>query len=283
MRFERFEPFEPLEQWLRAALASQAAEIEPAPDLWERVKAGITATRQERGIIMLGKRLGDHLFPWQPAWKKAVAGAVCGVLLAGGLTFGVSPQARAWATEKIQAIVAYKIIRTDGGYAVVKEEVAPTPVKMPAVEKKQVKAAKPLHNSMTPMEAEAAAGFPVSLPAYLPDGYEQVGISADKWDNGNGFVHVLYRSAGQQHPDLDLMLTNDQRFLQGGDAVKEVKVGNKTAYWSEFPVAKLPAGGEPTLKAGHMLKWQDGDVVHTLRSSGELSLDEMLRIAESIK
>ncbi|TDA67459.1 MAG: DUF4367 domain-containing protein [Clostridia bacterium] len=32
--------------------------------------------------------------------------------------------------------------------------------------------------------------------------------------------------------------------------------------------------------AGHMLKWENRDVVYTLRSSGELPMDEMLRIAD---
>lgn len=280
----RFKPSEPLEQQLqlRAALVSQATEIEPAPDMWERVKAEITATRPERGITMWGKHLGGYLFPWQPAWKKAVAAAMCGVLLAGGLTFGLSPQARAWATEKVREVVSYKVIRTDGGYTVVKEEVASKPLKVT----KPV-AAKPMNNDMTPTEAEAAAGFPVSLPAYLPDGYEQVGISAGKWDNGKGSVQVLYRNAGQQHPGLSLislMLTNDEGFLQGGDAVKEVEVGNETAYWSELPGLILPGEGEPTVKVGHMLKWEDNGVVYILRDgSGDLSRNEMLRIAESIK
>ncbi len=257
-----------LEQWLRAVLASKAAEIEPAPDMWERVKTGITAPGQERRIIMLG---------------KVAAVALCGLLLAGGLTFGVSPQARAWATEKIQAIAAYKIIRTDAGYAVIKEEVAS--MRITAIEKQEVKAAKPVDNNLTPMEAEAAAGFPVSLPAYLPDGYEQVGISADKWDNGKGIVQVLYRTPDQQHPGLNLMLTDDQRFLKGGDAIKEVKMGNKTAYWSEFPVVNVgDRNAEPAVKAGHMLKWEDNGIVYMLRdNSSELSMDEMFRIAASIK
>ncbi len=276
-----------LEQYLRAVLASKAAEIDPTQDIWERVKEGITTTEQKGGLY-IGQKLKSYLFFWQPAWKKAAAIALCGIFLAGGLTFGVSPRARAWATERIQAIISYKVIRTDVGYAVVKEAVQPVVVNSPDVAGRS-KGVKPLITDAQTVDnktaAEAAAGFPVALPVYLPEGYEQDGgLSADKWNNGKGYVQVLYRKllAGQQHLVLSLMLTNDQRFFQGGDAVKEVKAGNKTAYWCEYPVINM--GAEPTVKAGHILKWADNGVYYMLQdSSSELTLDEMLRIAASIE
>lgn len=78
------------------------------------------------------------------------------------------------------------------------------------------------------------------------------------------------------------MITDEPGFLRGGDAVKEVKLGAKTAYVSEFPVVE--AGDEPTVRAGHTLKWEDSGLVYTLQDvDGQLVPEEMLKIAESIK
>jgi hypothetical protein len=145
------------------------------------------------------------------------------------------------------------------------------------------KPAKPMDYNMTTAEAEASAGFHVLLPSYLPEGYQQVAISAGKWDNGKGFVQVLYQTAGRK-PDLDLMITNEQGFLQGGDARQEVKVGDKTAYWCEYPITSINGkSSEPTVRVGHLLKWEAAGIVYTLRDRGVITLDEMKKTAASIK
>jgi len=298
------------DQWLRAALISKAEEIKPTSDMWERVKVQVSIEKKKGRFMMLARNLMHYFFPWQPTWKKALAGALCGVLLVGGLTFGFSPQAQAWAKETFASIV-FKVVRTADGYSVVKlgpgESMLETsggfvfgagkldPAETPGKYQLKgepgeigVREGTSTPQYATAAEAEAKVGFPVHLPTYLPERYKLEFIAADKWETtGKGFVNVLYRVPEKASglDLLDLMITDESGFLQGGDAVKEVKVGNKAAYWSEYPIASISAGNtEPTVKAGHMLKWIDKDIVYTLRdSSGELSMDEMLRIAASIK
>ncbi|MEW6172269.1 MAG: hypothetical protein AB1510_04275 [Bacillota bacterium] len=108
----------PFEDWLRVSLACKAQEIEPAADLWECVKSTILTMEKEKRI-MFGEKLGNYLFFWQPAWKKTMAIALCGLLLVGGPALGISPQARAWATDAFGFIV-FKVIRTGDGYSLVK-------------------------------------------------------------------------------------------------------------------------------------------------------------------
>ncbi|MEW6173849.1 MAG: DUF4367 domain-containing protein [Bacillota bacterium] len=294
------------EEWLQASLACKAEEIEPAADMWERVRCRISTMERGKGIMILAKKLGNYLFFWQPAWKKTMAIALCGLLLVGGSVFGISPQARAWATDTFGFIV-FKVIRTGDGYSLVKlssEQAAPEggasfgfgkignageipaceiPAKVP-VRIKGTSGGKGTPRYATAAEAKAKVGFPVHLPEYLPAGYKLEFIAADKWEKtGKGFVNVMYRVPGEHMKTVDLMLTDEQGFLKGGDAVRKVKVKGETAYWCEYPIATVTAGDTgPKVKAGHMLKWEDKGLAYTLRDSGDLSLEEMVRIAESI-
>lgn len=110
-----------LEEYLRRALTKEAEKIAFAPDLARKIKAEIQ--KEKGGILVFGTKLIDRLLPGQPGWKKAVAGTLCSALLVGGLTFGVSPQARAWAEDLVISPVisiVYKVTRTEDGYSVVK-------------------------------------------------------------------------------------------------------------------------------------------------------------------
>ncbi|MBE0449122.1 MAG: hypothetical protein IBX64_13700, partial [Actinobacteria bacterium] len=91
------------ERWLQTALSSKAREIEPSSDMWEHIRIGIS-TKDERGIIAFWKNLANHLFLWQPVWKKVLVGAICGILLMSGLTLSFSPQARALAMEVLDTL-----------------------------------------------------------------------------------------------------------------------------------------------------------------------------------
>ncbi len=89
-----------------------------------------------------------------------------------------------------------------------------------------VRNGEPTPQYSTAAEAAAKVGFPVRLPTYLPEGYKLEFIDPNKGEKtGKGFVNVLYRVPGEALRTLDLMLTDDLGFLQGGDAVQEVKVG----------------------------------------------------------
>lgn len=270
------------EQLIRLSLTSRAAGVEPTADMWENIKTAISETEKKNSVSLFVRKLSGNLLYCQPTWKKAMAVTVGGVLLVGSLAFGTSAQARACVEEKIQIITGYKIVRSEGGYVVVKENQTASRDGT-KISNLTPKPAKSMDNNMTTAEAEAAAGFTLSLPSYLPDGYQQVAISAGKWDNGKGFVQVLYQTAGRK-PDLDLMITSEQGFLQGGDAIQEVKVGDKTDYWCEYLITSINGkGSEPTVKAGHLLKWEAAGIVYILRDRGVLTLDEMKKTSASIK
>lgn len=139
---------------------------------------------------------------------------------------------------------------------------------------------------VTESEAQEKIGFPVHLPTYLPKEYKRENISGDRWEKtGKAFANVLYRLPEDNFSTLCLMITDDKvSFLQGGDAVKEVRVNDKIAYLSEFPIV-INTGKytEPIVKVGHMLKWKENGLVYVLKDNGQLSLEEMLKVAESIK
>lgn len=285
-----------LEEYLRRALIEEAQGVKPAPDMTQKIRAAILGEKEKGGIILSGTRLFDRLFPGQPVWKTAVAGTLCGALLVSGLTFGFSPQSRAWAKDLIISPVisiVYRVVRTEDGYSIVKSQKGKDHsgnggAMFDGLEKVEVevKEAKRSPEFSTAAEAQAYVGFPVHLPAYLPEGYELDSITGNTWKNSDkGFVNAVYSGPGEAGKRLLLTITNERNFLRGGDAVKMVKVQGKTAYWAEVPSVKVNGEGkEPSVKVGHQLKWTDGLLVYVLHdNTGELSLEAMLKIAESVE
>jgi hypothetical protein len=288
-----------LEQWLRAALASKASEIEPSADLWERIQEKILAKKKARVTM-----LGSYWFPWEPLWKRVLAGAVAGALLVGSMTLGFSPQARAWAKDTVISpviSVVYTVVRTGDGYSVIKlfegdltkagstakfrkGQADPTKVDQ-SFESREVKKGVIAREFSSTIEAETYLGFPVHLPAFLPEGYTLISISGDRWEQtGKGFANITYRRDSESQTGLTLLITNDWNFLREGNEVKKVKIGEKVAYWSEFPIMEINGeSNEPTVRTGHMLKWKDEGLVYALQDTGQLGLEEMLRIAASIE
>lgn len=311
------------EELMRLTLSCKSQEVEPSPDLWQKVQPGLVSGR-EPVLVTVYRKFINRLSPWPPVWRKALAGALGGILLIGTLTLSVSPDAQAWAREKLN-IMLYKTVRTVDGYSVVKvnpDEVIQLqagggvvgfaagqamadPPKSPeeareraeqirdqffkesgaSVPEMKLKEAKPARTCATTAEAEAIAGFPVSLPTYLPDGYRSPEITADRTEDGKAFVNVLYRpQAADGRMVLHLMLTKERGFLQGGDARREVRVGNTPGYLSEHPVMTVTGqNSEPTAKAGYRLAWEKNGVVYTLMGNGSISPEEMIRMATSVK
>jgi len=120
-----------------------------------------------------------------------------------------------------------------------------------------------------------------NLPTYLPEGYKLISMTGDRQEKSDrGFVSVVYGVPKEAGKRLLLTITNERNFLRGGNAVQEVKVRGKTAYWAEFPIMEINgASKEPAVKVGHTLKWEDKGLAYKLEdSSGALSLEEMLKI-----
>ncbi|NPV28475.1 MAG: DUF4367 domain-containing protein [Firmicutes bacterium] len=269
-----------LEEWLRAAMAREAEQIEAGPDLVRKIKTRLLMQQGKGRAILI-------------TWRKAAAATLCGALLVGGLVFGLSPQARAWANKAVISpvlSVVYKVIRTGDGYTVTKlQEGKDHPgdggARFGGLEKMEVKEAKRCPEFSTAAAAQAHVGFSVHLPTYLPEGYRLISMTGDRQEKSDrGFVSVVYGVPKEAGKRLLLTITNERNFLQGGDAVQEVKVRGKTAYWAEFPIMEInDAGKEPAVKVGHTLKWEDKGLVYMLEDgSGTLSLEEMLKIAASV-
>lgn len=278
MKHVRLEQFE---EELRAALVKEIESIEPSPKIKERIMARLFA-HEKVSTGMFGIKLIDRLFPGRCVWKKALVGALAGCLFVGGLTLGLSPEARAWAKEKVLTPVVnvyYRVVRTDNGYSLVQVQRDVSLINVKSVTTKKSP------EFSTAAEAEKYVGFPVRLPSHLPAGYKLASLSGDKWGTtGKGFLNAQYQAAGEGKQKISLMITDERALLKGGDAVKEVKVGDNKAYWAEFPIVSI--GGEEkesTVVTGHMLKWEASGVVYVLKDFGQLSFEEMQKIAGSIK
>lgn len=211
-------------------------------------------TRMSEG----GQRLRAWLFPTQPRWRTALAGVLTLVLV---------------------------LSATTAVYEVVVKEPRPGPMAAPAT---------PVV-PRTLAEAQARVDFPIRIPTYLPGGYQQSGISYTQSENRNeqGKVGVLISFAGPTLP-LGLHQSKGAATLKAGDGVREVSVNGKPAYWAEYrtesipdsgprPYPGPPAGVTPTVVVGHSLSWEEGGVIYELRSDAGLPLEEMLRIAESLR
>ena len=286
------------ERWLKSALKEKAEGIKISPDIWEQIKSNFPA-KDGRFKDMPKESFVNGLFSFQSAWKKALAGTIC-VMLLMGLIVGFSAQAWAWASSTLNAfsvIFQVEVVRTGNGYSITIVQpgeykgAAPTHAKTEPIKDFAAVAVADAGATQTPMfataaEAEAKVGFLVRLPDYLPEGYELVSIAADKWEKtGKGFVNVIYQIPGENLKTLELMITDEVGFIQGGFAVREILIENKAAYLSEFPIVSAGIDSEdtkPVIRAGQMLKWKDNGVVYMLRDTSMLPLEELINIAESI-
>lgn len=286
------------ERWLKTTLEEKAEGIKISPDIWEQIKSNFPA-KDGRFKDMPKESFVNGLFPFKSGWKKALAGALCSMLLIG-LIGGFSAQARAWASSTLNAfsvIFQVEVVRTGDGYSITIVQpseykgAAPTHVKTEPIKDFAAVAVADAGATQTPMfataaEAEVKVGFPVRLPDYLPEGYELVSIAADKWEKtGKGFVNAIYQIPRENLKTLELMITDEVGFIQSGFAVREMLIENKAAYLSEFPIVSAGIDSEdtkPVIRAGQMLWWKDNGVVYMLRDTSLLPLEELINIAESI-
>lgn len=127
-------------------------------------------------------------------------------------------------------------------------------------------------------EVSALAGFTMSTPDYVPDGYQLA--ARDAWlVTGKPAALSTYHSAAS-----DDSLGIQQALIIDGEARHEFGVG-------EAPVVELAVRGVTGLwveqyavwpgTGVNMLVWEERGFMFTLHSA-HLSLDEMLRVAESL-
>jgi hypothetical protein len=148
-------------------------------------------------------------------------------------------------------------------------------------------------------EARRRVGFPVLVPSAAgfarPDA-----VFVDEAVPGGGRVDLVYRARtglpASPFTDAGLLITEFRgqptpEFLKKVTVmgvVQEVTVGGQPGYWFSgephfftYQDARGNLREEQTRLAGNTLIWQRGDL--TLRLEGELSKEEALRIAESMR
>jgi hypothetical protein len=148
-------------------------------------------------------------------------------------------------------------------------------------------------------EARRRVGFPVLVPGAA--GFQQpAAVYVNEAVPAGGRVDLVYRArpglSASPFTDVGLLVTEFRgqptpEFLKKVAVlgmVEEVRVGGEPGYWfsgePHFFTYRDAAGNlrdEQTRLAGNTLVWQRGEL--TLRIEGEISRQEALRIAESMR
>jgi hypothetical protein len=140
---------------------------------------------------------------------------------------------------------------------------------------------------MTIEEASDAAGFQVLSPEYIPAGYQMVARGIFTAPAGV-FAHTAYATESGE----ETISIGQDRYVPGfesefsvGDALTvDVTVRGMPGLWAEG--AKLgirsDGSGGSELYGVNVLIWEEEDDLFFL-TSNELALQEMLKIAESLK
>ena len=282
-----------LEQILRAALSEKAKEINTTSGMWQNVKDGII-TKEERKFMSV-----KNFY-----WPKALAGAMCTLILASILTVCFSPQAQVWARDMVKSITkVFSVVKTENGYKVVPAnpddksdskkimfkievpepgigEVVRIPLKFFSKYQDQqiVMVYKPNpKNSIvkyySAAEAEAKTGSPVYLPGYLPEGYTFDYITADHFgkntasEKNKNIKSLAYgRYITTDKKVLSLLITNETRLtIEGGQSLPNVAILGNGLYWAKFSVVTITNDNrEPETLTGHSLLWLNSDISYVL-------------------
>ena len=148
-------------------------------------------------------------------------------------------------------------------------------------------------------EARRRVAFPVLVPTAV--GFQRPdAVFVDPGRPQGGRVDLVYRARpglpASQFTDVGLLITQFQGTLTpdfikkvvGGGLVEEVQVAGEPGYWFSgephfftFQDTRGEIVDERTRLAGNTLVWQSG--AQTLRLEGQLSKQEALRIAESMR
>ncbi len=240
---------------LRLLLRYAAEELQypPTPDLSRRTRLR-TLAQTMRGLRAL-------------AWSFAILLAVLSGLLA-------VPSVRAAVIDFFQVGVV-RIFTGDPTPAVVTETFEPT---QPS----------PLLNLAGETTLEAVldrSGIPISLPEYPPD----LGAPDHVFfqDIGGPLVVLVWMepvALDQVRLSLHLLGAGVAIEKFQPEIIEETRVNNQVAYWTSGPyLIKLTSGSMELFRMveGHVLIWEDKGITYRLETA--LTLDEALRIAESLR
>lgn len=262
-----------------------------------RSLASVNVLALSKGHAQLRKRLlsSETLPGRQPMRRTArLAVGLALLVLILGLALAVSPPFRAWAQEVLARV--YNLLIT--GAPTEAERALPMLLTATPGEGLSVE-----WEALSPEEASLRAGFTVLVPRNLPaaeDDIYAVPWGADRTDRWaldlieNGIVVVGTYKRWYPVRILQLKLPTGQvdDFPVGDAAVKEVQVRERTGYWIEGAATDLVGGGGSTflgidnvewqLAYNDILVWSEGGIVYVILGDDELSLDDLVTIAESL-
>ena len=243
-----------------------AGAVYPAtPELWPAVRLEMTRRAERRPAARMG---------WAPA-----LGAV---VLALGLGLLAIPPARAALYRIIQLGVVRIFVEpgTATPAFTASPAVTPSPTGMP-----ELRAPLDLQGATSLESVREALGDAFRLPTYPPD-LGQPDLAFLQSPGGPVAVMVWLDSEDPTTADLALYVLGRGAFAGKSSmrVIQETQVAGHHALWLIGPHALLLRSGETahrTLVTGNVLLWQEGEITYRLETA--LSLDEAVRIAESLR
>jgi hypothetical protein len=271
---------------LEQALADLAASLEfpPTPDLAAAVTARLDEAPARRPAAP-ARRRGRLAGPiGQPVWRRLAVAGLAAVLLAVAVLVA-SPGTR----EAVARRLGLRGVGVQLG--------GPPPPTVTTRPGERLDLG--LGERVTLEEARRRVGFPVLVPGAA--GLQQpAAVYVNEAVPAGGRVDLVYRArpglSASPFTDVGLLVTEFRgqptpEFLKKVAVlgmVEEVRVGGEPGYWfsgePHFFTYRDAAGNlrdEQTRLAGNTLVWQRGEL--TLRIEGEISRQEALRIAESMR
>jgi hypothetical protein len=225
--------------------------------------------------------------------KLATTFALLALVL--GLALAISPPLRAWAQQVLARV--YSLLITDAPTEA--ERALPmlltaTPQAGPSV----------ALSALSPEEASLRAGFTVLVPRSTPQAAEEdiyaVPWGADRLDrweldlieDGVVVFGIYKRWYPVRIVERKLTADREEEFPVGGARVEQVQVRGHTGYWIEEAATEIIGGEGSTflgiddidwqLAHSNILVWSEDEVVYLMLGDDELSLDDLLAIAESL-
>jgi hypothetical protein len=271
---------------LEQALADLAASLEfpPTPDLAAAVTARLDEAPARRPAAPARRRGRLAGLIGRPVWRRLAVAGLAAVLLAVAVLVA-SPGTR----EAVARRLGLRGVGVQLG--------GPPPPTVTTRPGERLDLG--LGERVTLKEARRRVGFPVLVPgaAGLP---QPAAVYVNEAVPAGGRVDLVYRArpglSASPFTDVGLLVTEFRgqptpEFLKKVAVlgmVEEVRVGGEPGYWfsgePHFFTYRDAAGNlrdEQTRLAGNTLVWQRGEL--TLRIEGEISRQEALHIAESMR
>jgi hypothetical protein len=264
---------------LDRALTDLAASLEfpPTPDL-----AAAVSARLDQAPARAPAR--PRRWSWPAGWRRLAAAGLAAVLLAAAVLVA-SPGTR----EAVARRLGLRGIGVELG--------GPPPPTVTTTQGERLDLG--LGQRVTLEEAQRRVGFPVLLPQAGGLGRPDAVFVSEAVPSG-GRVDLVWRARpglpASPYTDVGLLITQFRgqptaefiKKVTGAGLVEFVEIGGEPGYWfsgePHFFTYQDAAGRlreEQTRLAGNTLIWQRGDL--TLRLEGELSKEEALRIATSMR